>query len=516
MKKRFFYGALGLLTLGAFAACSSEEEVKNDQKLMMKYQLSVNVSDLDTRSGEPTPPDWVLDEEDPANLDDCPEISEVDDMVNGGYLYANVLVDYGLNTHPQGLDYETLTVKLEKFGDKLMMEPMILPLGTHQIKSIEIMHNNGTPDDTTDDKMVFAGVAYNSKYKNFVPTEHLLPMTFTLDEETYKFQKVEDPTTVLCAVNAISEDFGFEMWNTNFVKVYCIPFLVNYCDPQTGHSVIPTKVEVYQADKNGEPMQEPIFINSNCSNAEHHSRNGYCDNTCKPTTMNTFCISDNKAIADEDEYYFIKIYDARTMELIDTYEGTVEDLKDPKTHEGWDETYEFIHYQISDCNPCGGENAATWAGETFKDKDIDELTEEGWEGLMKGYGHVKIDEIKNGDLEIKRERYDRYIYTPVFSIAQAAKFCITYGNNESGSNCYFSFEPATAGTYRGADDLLLLAPNRPDHNKPTECEKWCEPGCLRVKITIEKIQKGNPKDVVIEEVKLTRMEDCDEDHNNNN
>lgn len=72
MKKRFYYGALGLLTLGALAACSSEEDqMKNQEKLSMQYQLSVDINDLNTKA------DWVVDGEDPAEIDECPKLAKL-------------------------------------------------------------------------------------------------------------------------------------------------------------------------------------------------------------------------------------------------------------------------------------------------------------------------------------------------------------------------------------------------------------------------------------------------------
>ncbi|MEG2180590.1 MAG: hypothetical protein RRZ66_08530, partial [Bacteroidales bacterium] len=116
MKKRFFYGALGLLTLGAFAACSSEEEqLKTQEDVMVEYQVSVGIGDMDTRSGEITPPDWEKDSLDPNLIKDCPEISMVENYITAKRLYANVGITYQPGSHPQGHVSDIFTVKLEKF-----------------------------------------------------------------------------------------------------------------------------------------------------------------------------------------------------------------------------------------------------------------------------------------------------------------------------------------------------------------------------------------------------------------
>lgn len=494
MKKRFYYGALGLLTLGALAACSSEEDqMKNQEKLSMQYQLSVDINDLNTKA------DWVVDGEDPAEIDECPETSEVDGLITAKRLYANVNVDYGYGTHPEGMDTEMFSLKLEKFGTKLVMEPMILPLGTHHILSVEIMDNNGTTDDTSDDKMIFAGVGTGSKYKNFVPAEHLLPMEFTLDEENYKYQKVEDPFTVLCAVNADPEDFGFEKWVTNFVKVYCIPFLVNKCDLTDGHTVALTRAEVYKRAKDGKTVAEPIFISDMVAD--------------QMTGMNTFCISDDKSIPDTDEYYYIKIFDAETGNLIDTYEGYIGDLKDPENHEDYDETYKFIHYYLDECTGCeGAPNATTWAGETFNDKDIVELTAEGWEGLVapEKYGKPHNDYIKSGKLHLKRDWCNRYVYSPIFYIPKAGKFCVNYPSGYSDDRVSIEVVDAKVATFGGENDNAYLFGGNSNCCKPkVDCVDICEPGCYRIKFTID----GScpwviVPPVVLDDVTLTRLESC--------
>ncbi|MEG2180165.1 MAG: hypothetical protein RRZ66_06375, partial [Bacteroidales bacterium] len=443
------------------------------------------------------PPDWETDGNDPSEIKDCPEISTVKDYIAAKRLYANVGITYQIGSHPQGKANDVFTVKLEKFGNgDIILEPIILPIGSHQMTSFEIIDDKGNADPS-DDQMIYSGVGNTSKYATFVDFAHQLPRCIKLTAED-KLQKRTDPMTVLCAVNALAADFGFVKWETNFIKVYKIPFHVNKCDLYNGHTVAATTVRVYKGTTGGVRPVNPIYTNSIPLNS---------------TTMNAYMISDDMSIDDANEYYWIEIVDNATSNLIDLLEGTITQLKNPGTHPKWDPIYEFIHYEIDGCTGCDGyPNATTWAGETFEGKSIADLLDEGWQNLIYKdlFGHPIWDMVSHGELKIRQEKCSRTIATPVFYIAKAGKFCI----EGDVKNIAIELIPATQPVYFGEDDAAdYLFNNKPGCEKPKkECIEICEPGCYRIQMTIDGTCCPilNPEWVNLEKVTLTRMQSCEE------
>ncbi|MEG1379475.1 MAG: hypothetical protein RSC75_07660, partial [Bacteroidales bacterium] len=94
--------------------------------------------------------------------------------------------------------------------------------------------------------------------------------------------------------------------------------------------------------------------------------------------------------------------------------------------------------------------------------------------------------VKNGNLFLEREWCNRYVYTPVFYIEKAGKFCVTYPNDYSEDRVSLEVVKATDATYAGENDNAYLFGGQNNCCKPkVDCIDICEPGCYRIKLTVD-------------------------------
>lgn len=121
------------------------------------------------------------------------------------------------------IDGNMLTVDVFYLDGVIYTNTLKLTPGSHTVGSFTLQNDNGTPNDTSDDKIVKATPLSTSDFAGFV--QNALPFDFTVDA----FFKAEVNIEILCYEAADFNNFGFAWFNVNEITVRELCFFGDIC-----------------------------------------------------------------------------------------------------------------------------------------------------------------------------------------------------------------------------------------------------------------------------------------------
>jgi hypothetical protein len=153
--------------------------------------------------------------------------------------FSSILLDGGLKSEKAGspvtcsnpeADYAMIVIDNQTYypsvftvNGVLYTQAVKLVPGVHELKTFALMDNNGTPDDTSDDKVVRATPEKGSDFSVFVSTP------LSLNFQVNAFEKVEIPIEVLCFEETKYQNFGFAWFLTKESTIRQKWFFGDFC-----------------------------------------------------------------------------------------------------------------------------------------------------------------------------------------------------------------------------------------------------------------------------------------------
>ena len=266
-------------------------------------------------------------------LGSCRTDDELKKLANAKNLYLNVTIDG-----------KSISKPIVWTGIKYISDPFIMAKGEHIISMATI-----TTKTNNETEVLFSCVGETSKYKNYVP--ETLPITVNIgSEETPLFQKSTVDLFVLCIVDESPLDFGFVKWNVHFSKLYCVPFIMNYCAEGGEDFVAAGTINI----KNG-TYDRSTGVFTPATGNETPVKWAVVDNTVEFISggeLAKICFVDTYEIDDKVEFYQF------TVNLTYPVEKTIVGYQDTynlrfywniKFSKIWDTKYRMLHFNFCEC-----------------------------------------------------------------------------------------------------------------------------------------------------------------------
>ncbi|MGL5787826.1 MAG: hypothetical protein ACRCX4_13575 [Bacteroidales bacterium] len=319
MRQKSLFSVLGVFFMLLLSfSCSSEEQVPNeDNKSEVAFELAFPEQ---------------LTKADPAFKTPCYDLAQLQTLANAG----NLNLDFTLGS-------TNYSVKIKYVNNKFIADPVSLALGTYAINSFIVKDNLGNT--------LYAAPMTGSAMAAYVPAGFTLPFNLVLGQSDL-YQKVTKPIWVVCAQHLTPSEFGYVMWDINFMKMLCLPFSVNVCDRNGVHAIGTGTLKIY---KDGDFTDAAFTASGSTLLSTTTFPNG--------ATLAEFCIPDILSVDNNKEFYKYEISTTNNG-VAATYTGTanVATLLNYAASSGgaWDAAKNYLHFDFCNCNPkwffeCGSE-----------------------------------------------------------------------------------------------------------------------------------------------------------------
>ena len=297
MKKIFYSIFCQIVILFYFSSCFVQEVIiPVDKNKAADVSFSLQMQDIATR---------VVENEDGK----CKDYDDLIELSSKDKLMVSFTIENKIYLGSEGVSKKTFVRKIKCTTEGLVAEPVALAMGNSKLTKFVVYEDKGKEQIPLYSAIGDGSDVYNEIYSKFMDKKDLLPMTINVPE-TGKFKKILCPIVVGCATNRTAEDFGFKMWDINFIKRFNIPYVVNNCVEDGLHFVASGKINVYNSkiDEKGRRIEEKDKLLSTSKFGK------------RPANLWIF---DNYSIKNENEWYYIEI-------ILDPVEGA-----NTATRSGW-------------------------------------------------------------------------------------------------------------------------------------------------------------------------------------
>ena len=251
-----------------FVSCAEERVSSMKDKLTADISFSMNISDV-TRNGD----------SDAETVMPCPDLNEL----NAENFQAVIIINLFGNARDTAKLIRPILVR----DGRVSTYPfsIILPdesQSAHQLARMTITSKGN------ENEIYYSSVTTRSKFKEFIPAEHWMPM----DIELKKFEGKYFSTTLLCATEYTPGDFGDSQWEIDFVKIVCFGYKVHGADPCVPDRETRELKSTTQIYKTNQLTQETTLISSSATDTD---------------LRGSLCFSDQTSINDDFEKFLLKI-----------------------------------------------------------------------------------------------------------------------------------------------------------------------------------------------------------------
>ena len=313
MKKNLSKVCALLLLIGSFSACVQEETIDQPNQTQ-DVSFSFNIGDRGTKI-EGDIPEYE-------GIDGCKSMEDLQALATAGKLNANITLSTEEDPEDDAAFTITLPVK-NLTGGKLQTLAYALAKGKYYVHAATI-----TSTETGDINPLFSGVKIGSKYAAYIPDGQLMTeYSFTIGDDQL-FKKTPIDLWVLCASKITPEDFGFVKWNINYVRAFCIPFMVNVCKDEDG-------------DVSGKGSVKIEYKEIDGTYTVLHQFNFDSDGA-----YGEFCFKDDYGRENKDELHKITL---AVGSILSEKVVSLKDLLEYEKSTAWDKEKKFLHLNFCDC-----------------------------------------------------------------------------------------------------------------------------------------------------------------------
>ena len=283
MKKKFFTRFFGAAMLLSFAACAEQEDIiPVDNTKGADVSFALDIQDFTTR----------------VDVDEaCPDMDELETMALENRLFTRFTIENSIypldgtndkNTNEIG--EKTFVREINFTTEGIVADPVAISADSESsLIDFVVFEKDGDKEN-----ILYSAYSVESELASkFLDEEELLPMGISIPEGE-KFQKVLCDIVVSCATESSPQDFGFKMWDINFVKRFNIPYVVNNCYYDGLHFVATGYIEVYNAS----------MVDGQLVAGKEKLYTSVFDGT-KPADL---WLYDNYSEEDENEWLYIKLF----------------------------------------------------------------------------------------------------------------------------------------------------------------------------------------------------------------
>ena len=324
MKKNLFFTLISYFFLTLCGACSTADSTAPVVPHEAQLSLGIQIFDAQTRASALY------------KMAHCESFEEIKRLAQIDSLQVR------FNIKKEGVEATEVSRKLRWVkGDRFIADPYALAKGEYELTALSVWL--AVPGA---ERMLFTAVGseVESDIAGFLAGK-LLPIPVVIDER-HLFDKTTLSVTVVCVDDQNPEDFGFKMWDLNFVKFHRVPFMINICEPNSMHEVLTGKLEIYadgdvtaQGYTQGDLLHTIYF---------------------KEGDMNKLVIPDNYKIANSEESYTYVLYqlDAAVADQVPTANDqynklrtkvvAVETLLQYKQDDAWMADYQLLDIDLCD------------------------------------------------------------------------------------------------------------------------------------------------------------------------
>ncbi len=338
--KRNFLGVV-LMSLAALFACSEQDqELGASGNGTQSVKFEVDVMDLTTKC------DGCDEEVQEEDEDMCLNHEQLKTAAQAGELEARFKI-----TNNADADEEIVRKIRYSQDGRFIADPYDIQKkgGPWKLTYFTVWQNSVDGED-----MLYSGVSSkeDSEFASYMDEKQLLPQSISIEAEDM-YNKTTHPVTVICTNDMDPVDFGYKMWDLNFIKFQKVPFMVNVCGDDKVHSVLSGKIEQYK-DANTEDdkytpgeLLKTIYFNAGEAN--------------KLILVNYINVDDSK------EFYLHKLYMLTTdngdngadendeYEILSSTANSVGTIFDYKRSSAWMDDLNML-----DINLCNVEEKQFW------------------------------------------------------------------------------------------------------------------------------------------------------------